>query len=66
MAEKTYNMGFGDGWKSVAGKKPRPADVVYPPEDDARNYEVGVLYGRAEAEMRLQPDSIEHPRPTGL
>lgn len=66
MAEGTFEDGYRDGWESVAGEEPMTRETVYPPEGDARDYNAGFIYGRAEAETHFRPSSSNHPKPTGL
>jgi hypothetical protein len=66
MDERTYEVGYCDGWESVAGKEPMTVDMAYPPEGDARDYKAGFRYGRSEAEMHFRPGDTDHPEPTGL
>jgi hypothetical protein len=61
MEDGTYEDGFRDGWESVAGKEPLPATLTYPPEGEARDYQAGFQYGKAEATVHFTPGSSDHP-----
>jgi hypothetical protein len=65
MEERTYELGFRDGWESAAGERPMPESITCPPEGEARDYNAGFLYGRSEAELHFKPGG-DLPEPTGL
>ena len=61
MTGGSYADGFLDGWESVAGEAPPPAEIIYPPEGEPRDYRAGFQYGKSEAAMRFRPGA--EPRP---
>jgi hypothetical protein len=66
MNERTYRDGYRDGWETVAGKEPMIGRMNYPPDDEARDYKAGFLYGRSEAEMHFKPSATNNPQPTSF
>jgi hypothetical protein len=59
MTKGTFEDGYLDGWRSVAGDEPLPADPTRPPDDYSSDvsFELGFNYGRADALERYQPGS---------
>ena len=60
MTKGTFEDGYRDGWGSVAGDAPLPADPTRPPANeltDITDFQLGFEYGRADALERFQPDS---------
>jgi hypothetical protein len=57
MTEGTFEDGYLDGWRSVAGDEPLPADPTRPPEEERCDapFNLGFSYGRADALERYQP-----------
>ncbi|HEX8213897.1 MAG TPA: hypothetical protein VF582_00325 [Allosphingosinicella sp.] len=55
MADRTFEGGYRDGWASVAGDAPTPAEPTQPPEHEQRTYHLGFEYGRADALEEFQP-----------
>jgi len=59
MTEGTFEDGYLDGWRSVAGDEPLPDNPTRPPDEDdsADRFDIGFHYGRADALERYQPGS---------
>jgi hypothetical protein len=58
MTKGTFDEGYRDGWASVAGDAPLPPDPSRPNADEESTtepFELGFLYGRADALERFQP-----------
>jgi hypothetical protein len=67
MTDGSYEDGYRDGWEGIAGERPIPEPLTYPPEGEARDYQAGFLYGRAEAALHFKPGTSDRPpEPTGL
>ena len=60
MTKGTFEEGYEDGWRGVAGDAPIPANPTRPPpgeESQMEPFQLGFEYGRADALERLQPQS---------
>jgi len=58
--EGAFEDGYRDGWGSVAGNAPVPANPTRPPPDeivDMTEFQLGFEYGRADALKRFKPGS---------
>ena len=56
----TFEEGYCDGWASVAGDAPLPENPTRPEagsKGQLEPFQLGFLYGRADALERLQPSS---------
>jgi hypothetical protein len=56
----SFEEGYRDGWLSVAGDEPLPANPTRPPAEEQspmQSFQLGFLYGRADALERFQPTS---------
>ena len=59
MTKGTFDEGYQDGWGSVAGDAPLPANPTRPPPEeqtDISDFQLGFEYGRADALEQFQPD----------
>ena len=60
VTKGTFQEGYRDGWLSVAGDEPLPTNPTRPPaeeEPQMESFQLGFLYGRADALDRFQPTS---------
>ena len=60
MTKGTFEEGYLDGWVSVAGDEPLPANPTRPPaeqDSETEPFQLGFFYGRADALERFQPSS---------
>ena len=60
MIEGSFEHGYRDGWASVAGDAPLPANPTQPLPDEPDGktvFQLGFEYGRADALERFQPDA---------
>jgi hypothetical protein len=55
MTKGTYEDGYREGWMSVAGDEPLPANPTRPPPREVDDYPAGFHYGRADALERFKP-----------
>ena len=60
MTAHSFEDGYRDGWGSVAGDAPLPANPTAPPPDEPDGktpFQLGFEYGRADALERFKPDN---------
>lgn len=58
MTSGSFNEGYLDGWRSVAGNAPVPKNPTLPPTDEQTNmteFQLGFDYGRADALEQFKP-----------
>lgn len=55
MEEMTYLDGYREGWASIAGDAPLPADSRAAPQGKLATYSTGFAYGRLDAIERFIP-----------
>ena len=59
MTKGTFDEGYMDGWLSVAGDHPLPANPTRPSVEEGQMepFQLGFFYGRSDALERFQPSS---------
>ena len=58
MDNRTYEDGYCDGWRTVAGDEPTPDSPTRPPEEEWHGkapFQLGFEYGRSDALERFKP-----------
>jgi hypothetical protein len=56
MTQGSFEDGYADGWRTVAGDAPLPDDPTRPPPGEPSDFTIGFEYGRADALERFEPD----------